>query len=61
MKINIGVVFGGKSVEHEISIISACEIMGYIDENHTFNPNSNYEYGNEAYESCFYDSIGIIY
>lgn len=33
MKVNIGVIFGGKSVEHEISIISACEIMGYIDEN----------------------------
>ena len=33
MRINIGVIFGGKSVEHEISIISACNIMSYIDEN----------------------------
>lgn len=31
MRVNVGVIFGGKSVEHEISIISACEIMGYID------------------------------
>ena len=42
-------------------IISSHNIMGYIDENHIFNPNSNYEYGNEAFESCFYDSIGISY
>lgn len=33
MRTNIGVIFGGKSVEHEISIISACNIMSYIDEN----------------------------
>lgn len=33
MKINVGVIFGGKSVEHEISIISAVEAMGYMDTN----------------------------
>lgn len=33
MRLNVGVVFGGKSVEHEISIISAVEAMGYMDEN----------------------------
>lgn len=33
MKLNVGVVFGGKSVEHEISIISAVEAMGYMNEN----------------------------
>lgn len=33
MQLNVGVIFGGKSVEHEVSIISACEIMGYIDPN----------------------------
>ena len=33
MRMNIGVIFGGKSTEHEISIISACNIMAYIDEN----------------------------
>src|SRR5574344_3053860 len=33
MKVNVGVIFGGKSVEHEISIISAVEAMGYMDEN----------------------------
>lgn len=32
MRLNIGVIFGGKSVEHEISIISAIEAMGYADE-----------------------------
>ena len=33
MRLNIGVIFGGKSVEHEISIISAIEAMANIDEN----------------------------
>ena len=33
MRLNIGVIFGGKSVEHEISIISAIEAMSSIDEN----------------------------
>lgn len=33
MRLNIGVIFGGKSVEHEISIISAIEAMSHIDEN----------------------------
>ena len=32
MRLNIGVVFGGKSVEHEISIISAVEAMENIDD-----------------------------
>lgn len=31
MKIKIGVMFGGKSVEHEISIISAIQAMGYLN------------------------------
>lgn len=31
MKIRIGVFFGGKSVEHEISVISAIQAIGYID------------------------------
>lgn len=31
MKINIGVIFGGKSVEHEISIITAIQAMDNID------------------------------
>ena len=33
MRLNLGVVFGGKSVEHEISIISAVETMANIDTN----------------------------
>lgn len=33
MRVNIGVIFGGKSVEHEISIISAVEAMANIDSN----------------------------
>lgn len=32
MRLNVAVIFGGKSVEHEISIISANEAMGYADE-----------------------------
>lgn len=31
MKIRLGVMFGGKSVEHEISIISAIQAIGYIN------------------------------
>lgn len=31
MKIKIGVMFGGKSTEHEISIISAIQAIGYLD------------------------------
>jgi len=31
MRLNVGVIFGGKSVEHEISILSAVEMMGYFD------------------------------
>ena len=31
MKIKVAVIFGGKSVEHEISIISAVQAMEYID------------------------------
>ena len=27
MKIKVGVIFGGKSVEHEISIISASDLL----------------------------------
>ena len=33
MKIKVGVLFGGKSVEHEISVISAIQAMGYLDRN----------------------------
>lgn len=31
MKLKIGVIFGGKSLEHEISIISALQVMDNID------------------------------
>lgn len=30
--IKLGVIFGGKSVEHEISVISAVQAMGYMNE-----------------------------
>lgn len=33
MKMNIGVFFGGQSVEHEVSIISAVQAMHSMDEN----------------------------
>lgn len=32
MKLNIGVLFGGKSVEHEISVITALQAMDNIDQ-----------------------------
>jgi D-alanine-D-alanine ligase len=31
MKIKVGVFFGGRSVEHEVSIISAIQAMKAID------------------------------
>lgn len=31
MKINVGVIFGGRSVEHEVSIISAIQAMEHLD------------------------------
>ena len=31
MKIRIGVLFGGKSVEHEVSVISALQAMQNLD------------------------------
>ena len=32
MRIKVGVIFGGESVEHEVSIISAIQAMNKIDE-----------------------------
>ena len=32
MKIRVGVIFGGESVEHEVSIISAVQAMKHLDE-----------------------------
>ena len=31
MKLNVGVIFGGKTVEHEVSIITAIQAMNNID------------------------------
>ena len=33
MKLNVGVIFGGKSVEHEVSILTAVQAMQNIDKN----------------------------
>ena len=33
MKIQVGVVYGGKSVEHEVSVISALQAMKSFDHN----------------------------
>ena len=33
MKIKIGIFFGGKSVEHEVSIITALQAIENIDKN----------------------------
>lgn len=32
MKIKVGVIFGGETVEHEVSIISAVQAMGYMNQ-----------------------------
>ena len=32
MRIKVGVIFGGESVEHEVSVISAIQAMNKIDE-----------------------------
>ena len=32
MKIKVGVIFGGETVEHEVSIISAVQAMGFMNE-----------------------------
>lgn len=32
MKIKVGVIFGGETVEHEVSIISAVQAMGFLNE-----------------------------
>ena len=32
MKIRVGVIFGGESVEHEVSIISAMQAMNKLDQ-----------------------------
>ena len=32
MRIKVGVIFGGETVEHEVSIISAVQAMNYIDQ-----------------------------
>ena len=32
MRIKVGVIFGGETVEHEVSIISAIQAMNKIDE-----------------------------
>ena len=31
MKINLAVIFGGRSVEHEVSVISAVQAMASMD------------------------------
>ena len=36
MKIKVGVLFGGKTVEHEISVISAIQALGYLDRNKNY-------------------------
>ena len=36
MKLRLGVIFGGESVEHEVSIISAVQAMKHLDEEKNF-------------------------
>ena len=41
-KINVGVVFGGKSAEHEVSLVSAQSIMDALDKD-KYNIENNME------------------
>ena len=38
MKLNIAVAFGGKSVEHEISVLSAIQVMSAISDDYEIFP-----------------------
>ena len=31
MKVRVGVLYGGKATEHEVSIITAVQAMGYLN------------------------------
>ena len=33
MKLNVAVIFGGRSVEHEISVLSALQCIAALDKN----------------------------
>ena len=57
MKLNLGVIYGGPSTEHEISIISAVQAMNSIDkEKYEVIPiylskNNDFYYSNGGWES----------
>ena len=47
MKLNVGVIFGGRSVEHEMSIISAVQAMNNID--------------SDKYDNCLLQTDDLLY
>ena len=62
MAINVGVFFGGRSVEHEVAVISAVQAMNYIDrQKYNIIPiyiaNNGEMYYNEAMTDIFKDFL----
>ncbi|MGH2734629.1 MAG: D-alanine--D-alanine ligase, partial [Actinomycetota bacterium] len=37
-RLSVGVVFGGRSVEHDVSIVTAHQVMAVLSEDHTVVP-----------------------
>ena len=66
MKLNIGVMFGGKSAEHELSIVSAVEVMGLLNENkYNITPiyldkENNFYTGNHLKDLINYRDIAVV-
>ncbi len=63
MRINLGVIYGGPSTEHEISIISAVQAMSNIDKDKYeiipiyLSKNSNMYYGNALFDMKTYKDL----
>ncbi len=66
MKIQVGVIFGGKSVEHEVSIISALQAMKAFDRDKYevipiyYGKDQQFYTGRKAFEVSTYQSMGDV-
>lgn len=66
MKIQVGVVYGGKSVEHEVSVISALQAMKSFDHNKYeiipiyYGKDQQFYTGRKATEASTYQKLGDI-
>ena len=57
--IKVGVIFGGKSVEHEVSIISAVQAMKHLDKDKYMTVPIYISKDNEMYTGAFLNDIAI--